>query len=88
MTLHLTAAEEVGEGLADAVGEALTTAPAPERPAFATVVGADDRIMRVFIEPDRGLTIHVGRGAPLRLDRFQAAALALAFEHHIEGFGP
>lgn len=94
MTLHLTPAEEANEGLDQAVGEASaklnqTQLPELESPAFATVVGTDGRIMRVAAEADRGLTIHIsGRGNPLRLDRFQAAALALAFEHHIEGFGP
>lgn len=94
MTLHLTAAEQAGEGLEEAVGATALRGDQPilvdlETPAFATVVSTDGRLMRVVAEKDRGLTIHItGRGNPLRLDRFQAAALALAFEHHIEGFGP
>jgi hypothetical protein len=94
MTLHLTPAEEAGEGLADAVSEAAArqvqaALPDMEQPALATVVGTDGRIMRLVIEADRGVSMHIGgRGNPLRLDRFQFAALALAIEHHLESFGP
>lgn len=93
MTLNLTTVEQDGEALADVVGEALAsrsdTLADLEIPPFSTVVATDGRIMRLVCEADRGLTIYIaGRGNPLRLDRFQAAALALAFEHLLEGFGP
>lgn len=91
MTLNLTPADEANDGLADVVGEALAirTAALPdlETPAFSTVVATDGRILRLVAEADRGLTLHIaGRGNPLKLDRFQFAALALAVEHHLEGF--
>lgn len=90
--IALTPAEEANDGLADAVADASRlAAPALldlDTPAFSTVVATDGRILRLVAEADRGLTFHIaGRGNPLRLDRFQFAALALAIEHHLEGMG-